>query len=140
MRSLSKLQPWSLFLLRIVLGTAMLYHGWSKVVPAHGFFHGHPYAALDAYSQTIVAMGLPHVLGYVSALTEFLGGIFLITGFLTRFAAFMVAGNMLVAIIEVNIHKGYTGSEYSLALMVMALLLVTTGSGALSLDRRMGIS
>ena len=140
MRSLSKLQPWTLFLVRIVIGVAMVYHGYPKAVPAHGLFRGHPYAALEAYAGHVVSLGLPRWVGYVSALTEFVGGLFLVFGFLTRFAALMVAADLLLELVVVNLHRGYAGSEYNLALIVMALLLVTTGSGAASLDRRMGLS
>ena len=52
---------------------------------------------------------MPYWLGYVSAFTEFAGGIILIIGFLTRFAAFMIAINMVFAIIMVNRHHGYPG-------------------------------
>jgi uncharacterized membrane protein YphA (DoxX/SURF4 family) len=40
----------------------------------------------------------------------------------------------------VNIHGGYGGAQYTLALIPMALMLVVAGSGALSLDRRFGLS
>ena len=137
-RRLNQLQPWAVFLLRIALGASMLYHGWPKVVPAS--LHGSLIAPMDNFARFVVSLGMPHWLGYVSALTEFVGGIFLLLGFLTRFSAFMVAGNMLVALITVNLHHGYAGSEYTLALIAIALTLVTTGSGALALDRRFGLS
>ena len=79
-------------------------------------------------------------IGYISALTEFIGGILLILGLLTRFAAFMVACNMLGAILLVTRHHGYTGSEYPLALLVIALMLLFYGAGTLALDRRFGLS
>jgi putative oxidoreductase len=83
---------------------------------------------------------MPYWLGYVSALTEFIGGIFLIFGLLTRVAAFMVAINMLFAILLVNRHHGYAGSEYTLALFVIAMMLTFCGAGAFALDRRLGLS
>ncbi len=77
-RALARLQPWTIFLLRITLSVAMLYNGRSKVIPAGGLFHGHLTSAMDRYAAYVVSLGLPHFLGYVSALTEFLGGICLI--------------------------------------------------------------
>ena len=47
---------------------------------------------------------------------------------------------MLVAIVKVDIHHGYAGSQYGLALLVMALMLLVAGSGAMSLDRRFNLS
>ncbi len=137
-RWLNQLQPWGIFLIRIVLGVAMLYHGWPKVVPATGI-HGNHLAALDHHAQFVQSLGLPRWLGYVSALTECVGGIFLILGFLTRFCALLVTINMVVAIATVNIHHGYTGSAYSLALAAMAFLLILTGCGKAGVDRRLGL-
>ena len=138
-RRLSRLQPWAVCLLRLVLGIAMTSHGYQKLMPS-SFHTAHPLAGADRFAQYIVSLGLPRWLGYVSVATESLGGILLILGLLTRFAALMVAGNMAVAIALVTLHKGYPGSEYALALLAMALLLVTTGSGSFAIDRRQGIA
>lgn len=138
-RWLSTLQPWGALFLRLTLGAAMMFHGYGKVVPAHGL-HGSPLAAMDHFSKAVAGMGVPPWLGYVSALTEFVGGLFLVLGLLTRFAAFMVTINMAVALVLVDRHKGYSGSEYALALMVMAFMLVCYGPGAAALDRRIGLS
>jgi putative oxidoreductase len=139
-RNLNKLQPWALMLLRLTLGVAMLFHGWEKLIPAGGLHRTHPLAGIDAFARFVAELGLPAWLGYVSIATEFVGGAFVIVGLLTRFWAFLIAGNMLVALWKVNLHHGYGGSEYTLALITMALMLVVAGSGALSLDRRFGIS
>jgi putative oxidoreductase len=137
--SLNSLQPWGAFFLRLVLGVAMISHGYGKVIPASGL-HGHAFAALDHHSHYVVSLGLPYWLGYVSALTEFLGGILILIGLFTRFAAFMIACNMLVAVLLVTRHHGYSGSEYALALFVIALMLLFTGAGVLALDRRIGFA
>lgn len=139
-RSLSKLQPWALTLLRLVLGVSMLYHGWEKLIPAGGLSRGHPLAGVESFTHFVTTLGLPYWLGYVSVVTEFLGGALLILGLLTRLSGLLIAINMLVAIWTVNMRHGYSSSEYSLALVSMALMLVVAGSGALSLDRRLGIS
>jgi putative oxidoreductase len=139
-KSLNSLQPWGAFLLRFVLGCAMIYHGYDKVIPHGGFHGGNTFSALDRHSHFVVSLGLPYWLGYVSALAEFLGGILLLLGLLTRFAAFMVACNMLVAIVMVNRHHGYSGSEYSLALLVIAIMLLFYGAGTLALDRKIGFA
>jgi putative oxidoreductase len=139
-KSLNSLQPWGAFLLRLVLGIAMVYHGYDKVIPAGGFHGGNTFSALNHHSHFVASLGLPYWLGYVSALTEFVGGILLILGLLTRFAAFLVAINMLIALILVNRHHGYAGSEYSLALFAIAVMLIFTGAGAVALDRKIGFA
>jgi putative oxidoreductase len=128
---LNSLQPFGALLLRLVLGAAMVFHGYDKVVPHGGLNHHVHYVA---------SLGLPYWLGYVSAFTEFAGGILLLLGLLTRFAAFLVSINMLVALALVNRHHGYPGSEYSLALLVIATMLLFYGAGAASLDRKINFS
>lgn len=136
-RWLDSLQPLGALLLRLVLGAAMVYHGYGKVVPPNGL-HGSPLAALEYFSHFVASLGLPPWLGYVSALTEFLGGGLLVLGLFTRFSAFLIAINMTVALVTVNLHKGYPASEYPLALLAMALMLLFYGAGAAALDRRFG--
>jgi putative oxidoreductase len=139
-KSLNNLQPWGAFLMRLVLGVAMMYHGYSKVVPAGGFHRGNTFSALDHYAHFVSSLGLPYWLGYISALTEFLGGLMIVLGLLTRFAAFLITCNMLVALMMVNRHHGYSGSEYSLALFVIALMLFLYGAGNLAMDRKIGFA
>jgi putative oxidoreductase len=139
-KSLNNLQPWGAFFLRLVLGIAMLYHGWSKVIPPGGFHGGNAFSAIERHSHYVASLGLPYWLGIVSALTEFVGGSLLLLGLFTRFAAFLVAVNMLVALIMVNRHHGYSGSEYSLALLVIALMLFFYGAGVCALDRKIGFA
>lgn len=137
---LNSLQPWGAFLLRLVLGVAMVYNGWGKVIPAGGFHSHNTFAALDHHAKFVSSLGLPFFLGYVSALTEFIGGFLLILGLLTRFAALMIAGNMIVALLTVNVRHGYSGSAYTLSLTVIALMLLFYGGGKLALDRRIGFA
>jgi putative oxidoreductase len=130
-KSLNGLQPFGALLLRLVLGAAMIFHGYDKVI-----LHG----GLNHHVHYVASLGLPYWLGYVSAFTEFAGGILLVIGLLTRFAAFLVSINILVALIMVTRHHGYAGSEYSLALFVIAAMLLFYGAGALALDRKIGFA
>ncbi len=135
---LSSLEPWGATLLRVVLGVAMVYHGYGKVIPPHGL-HGDWTEAMRHHAHFVATLGMPAWLGYVSALTEFVGGILLVLGLLTRLAAFLVAGNMAVALCTVTLHHGYAGSEYPIALLAIAVMLVFTGAGEMALDRRFGL-
>lgn len=140
MRTLARLQPWTLLLLRLAIGFSMVYHSHEKVFTAESLHSGHYLAPMQYFNQFVAHLGLPAWLGYVSTITEFFGGLFLLAGLFTRFWAFMVAGNMLVALITVNMHHGYPGSEVTLALIAMSLMLVTAGSGKLALDRHFGLT
>lgn len=114
---------------RLVLGSIMLAHGWTKVIPR---------GSLYTFAHMVAHMGLPYWLGYVAAFTEFFGGILLILGLLTPLAAFAVAIDMAVAIVKVHLHHGLTGPggfEFPLSLLALALLLLADGPGFLAIDR-----
>src|ERR1700722_16346992 len=72
------LTEWGVFFLRLTLGFIFLMHGGQKVL---GWFGGHQLADSAA---GIAKMGIPSALAYLSILTEFVGGILLIIGALTR--------------------------------------------------------
>lgn len=128
---LNSLQPLGALILRLALGLSMTVHGYQKVVP-----HG----ALNHYAHYIVTLGIPYWLGYVSAFTEFVGGMLLVIGLLTRFAAALVAINMLVALFAVGIHQGFGIYNYIVALAAIAIMLVSYGAGAMALDRKIGFA
>lgn len=139
-KSLDNLQPWGAFFLRLILGAAMLYHGYSKVVPAGGFHGGNTFAAMEHHSRFVASLGLPYWMGIVSAMTEFVGGALVLLGLFTRFAALLISINMLVAVVMVTRHHGYAGSEYALALLGIALMLSFHGAGVYALDRKLGFA
>jgi putative oxidoreductase len=128
---LNSLQPLGALILRLALGLSMTVHGYQKVVP-----HG----AMNHYAHYIVTLGIPYWLGYVSAFTEFVGGMLLVIGLLTRFAAALVAINMLVALFAVGIHQGFGIYNYIVALAAIAIMLVSYGAGAMALDRKIGFA
>jgi putative oxidoreductase len=128
---LNSLQPFGALLMRLALGVSMAVHGYEKVIP-----HG----ALNHYAHYIASLGIPFWVGYISAYTEFAGGILLILGLLTRFAAAMVAINMLVAFFYVGIHQGFGIYNYILALAALGIMLTFSGAGALAIDRKVGFA
>ena len=128
---LNSLQPVGALLMRLILGLSMAVHGYQKVVPT---------GALHHHAHYVVTLGLPYWLGYVSAFTEFIGGLFLIIGLFTRLAAALVAINMLTAFATVGIHQGFGIYNYILALAALAIMLLFYGAGALALDRKIGFA
>jgi putative oxidoreductase len=128
---LNKFQPCGALIMRLVLGISIAMYGYQKVVP-----HG----ALTRHVHMVVGMGLPSVLGYVSAYTELIGGILLILGLFTRLAAALIAINMLVAFFTVSIHHGLGSFDYTLAFAAIAIMLLFYGPGALAIDRKIGFS
>jgi putative oxidoreductase len=130
-RWLNSLQPWGALLLRLALGSSMAVHGYQKVVP-----HG----ALNHFAHYVTTLGIPSWLGYVSAFTEFVGGMLLIVGLFTRLAALFVAVNMLVAFVTVGVREGFGIYSYIAALAAIAFMLLFYGAGKLALDRKIGFA
>lgn len=125
-RILENMQPFALLVLRAVLGLVMVAHGWLKVDGGMAEFKGF-----------LATIGVPGWMGYVSAYAELVGGILLIIGLLTRFAAFTVFINMLVAVVKVHWKNGLLGAagyQFPLALAAMAFAIIFFGGGSISLD------
>lgn len=119
-----------LLLVRLVMGTAFVFHGWPKI---HNPLHW-----MDALRDS----GMPSVLQALAALSEFGGGIALILGLLTPLAALGIGGTMSVAIglVHLPMHHPFVssapGPSYELPAMYLAaaILLLLIGPGKLSLD------
>jgi putative oxidoreductase len=129
LRYLDRLQPLAVLVVRLALGLIMLAHGYHKV-----------FGGLHRHAQLVASLGMPGWLGYVSAFTEFLGGILILVGLFTRVAAFAVCVDLAVAIWKVHWHNGLLGShegpgyEFPLALAAMAFALIFLGAGAIAFD------
>lgn len=117
-------------ILRLTLGVVFFMHGAQKVL---GWYGG---GGLEGTAQFMNSLGIPTFMAYVSSFWEFLGGIFLIVGFLTRIWALGLVINMIVAMQLA--HSGFFvsqgGIELALVLMVMALAVTLLGSGRYSID------
>jgi putative oxidoreductase len=92
-------EPWSLLPLRIVVGVVFLVHGGQKL-----FVFG-----LAGFAGYLGKLGLEPAPFWSVVVTavEFLGGIAVLVGFLTRWAALFLAVDMLVAIFTVHLPKGF---------------------------------
>lgn len=124
---------------RFVLGIVFFAHGAQKVL---GWFGGQGFTlTMATFTER---MGIPPFLAVLAILAEFLGGIGLILGLLSRIAAFGICVNMLVAIFKVHGANGLfmnwagnqrgEGFEFHLLAIAVAVLVMARGAGALSLD------
>jgi putative oxidoreductase len=146
LRDLFSTNPdWTLTAIRVILGAVFFAHGAQKML---GWFGGH------GLKETLRTMReflhLPVPLGLLAVTTEFLGGVGLMVGLLSRVAAIGICITMLSAIVMVHGRNGLFmnwfgdrkghGFEYHLLAIALAIAIVVRGSGAASLDRLLYIS
>jgi putative oxidoreductase len=129
-----------LAVLRLVLGVIFFAHGAQKAL---GWFGGAGFTNTMGFFTE--GMHIPAAFAFLAIMAEFLGGLGLILGFLTRIAAFGVFVNMIVAILIVHSPNGFfmnwsgaqkgEGIEYHLLVLAITVVLMLRGAGAWSVDR-----
>src|ERR1700726_4834987 len=126
--------------LRLVLGIVFFAHGAQKML---GWFGGYGFSGTMGFFTG--AMHIPAVFAFLAIAAEFFGGLGLIFGLLTRFAAFGIFCDMTVAVAMIHHQFGlfmnWTGTqkgegyEFHLLVLAITLFLMIRGAGAASIDR-----
>ena len=125
---------WTDFLLligRVLLGWIFISSGWRKLMD------------IPAFVQTMPRRGLPNFLGYVAPPVEFVGGICLLLGFATRYAALVML--LFVIIASFSSHRYWAVEPAQVAnqsshfwnnvsMKGGLVLLFITGAGRYALD------
>jgi putative oxidoreductase len=132
-------------ILRLVLGIVFFAHGAQKTF---GWFGGSGFSGTMAFFTG--AMHIPAPFAFLAIAAEFLGGLGLLLGFVTRIAALGIGVTMLVAIVTVNSAVGFfmnwfgtqrgEGYEYHLLVLAMTTFLMIRGAGAFSVDRALTVA
>lgn len=126
-RSPSARQPsLGLAALRVTVATLFIRHGAQKLF-IYGFV-----GVTGAFTQ--MGVPFPGVTGPFIAVLEFFGGIALLIGLLTRLIAFGLAFDMVVAILLVQLKRGFSGYELEFTLLGSSVALALSGAGMFSVD------
>lgn len=125
--------------LRLALGSVFIGHGAQKLF---GWWGGPGFQATARSFESELGLAPGALHAALAGGGEFFGGILIVLGFLTRFAAAQAAVIMGVAIWTVHRSSFFApaGMEYPLTLLLVALALVFTGGGAVSIDARLAKS
>lgn len=126
--------------LRLMLGVVFFPHGMQKLL---GWYGGYGFSgSMGFFTDTL---GIPALFAFLAIMAEGLGSLGLLSGFLTRVAAFGVTVNMLVAVPMLHWQHGFfmnwfgnqkgEGFEYHLLVIAIGIALMIRGGGALSVDR-----
>ena len=118
-------------LIRVGLAAVFIIHGWGKVADPSGI--------IGVMGR--LGIPLPTIAGWIIAIFEFGGGILVLLGLYTRIGAAAIAVVMLGAMFSVKFAKGFVGGwEFDLVLLLMALSLLLSGPGNISVDYRLNQS
>ncbi|WP_409478902.1 DoxX family protein [Pseudobdellovibrio sp. HCB154] len=113
----------ALLLVRILMGVALIMHGWGKIQT--------PFSWMGPDAP------VPGILQFLAALSEFGGGIALLLGLLTSLAMLGLFFTMAVAVHMHAVIKGdpfVGGYELAALYLVLAIMFIITGPGKFALD------
>jgi putative oxidoreductase len=126
--------------LRLVLGMVFFAHGAQKAL---GWFGGYGFSGTIGFFTGM--LHIPALFAVLAIAAEFLGGLGLIVGLLTRVAAFGIFCNMVVAVAMIHHQFGFfmnwagtqkgEGFEFHLLVLAITIFLMIRGAGAVSVDR-----
>ena len=118
----------AILLLRLWLGAMLIYHGQGKI-----------FGNMERFIHGVSNMGFPapEVYGWAAALTEFVGGILIASGFFTRPAASFAICTMFVAGFIRHSADPFGRKELAFTYLVMAAVVLIAGPGKFSIDRKM---
>ncbi len=110
--------------LRASIGAIFIVHSLKKFDPS--------------WQEWLTSIGMPPEMQLPIALAEFIGGILLITGVLTRVTGSIFAVILLGAIFHIRWENGFFvskgGWEWDLAMLAIVLAIVVTGHGRISIS------
>jgi putative oxidoreductase len=127
------LAPYAVTILRVLVGVTFLLHGFPKIANIGGF----------AGFLTSLGVPAPGLFAFLVVALEVGGGLLLILGLATRWVSLLFVIQMLVTTLLVKLPSagfiapqgGGAGAELDLLLLAAALILLTQGSGPLSIER-----
>ena len=128
--SLTRFRDWGLLFLRVALGALFIYaYGWRKLAGGVALWR----EVGSAVHHVGIHFGFVFW-GLMAALSETLGNVLVILGFLFRPACIMLLCTMLVAA-TTTLSKGVAASSHPLELAIVYFSLIFIGPGKYSADK-----
>ena len=131
--SLDKYRDIGLLILRMGLGCMFLFHGGPKL-----FGGPEKWEKVGGAMATFGIQLMPAFWGFMAAISEFLGGICIISGLFFRPACILLAITMTVAASRhLNQGDGLSGASHAIEDGIVFLSLILIGPGKYSLDEKL---
>ena len=131
----SKELSWIILLttIRVWLGYRMITASYSSVIDI--IFHPKERAFFEKWFGQELHFPMPLVMAFLAKGSELLGGVLLVGGLFTRFAAGLVAFTMFIATITANLGENFTiDGGFTISYFLFAWIFILTGGGKFSLD------
>ena len=124
-------QDFLLLLGRVLLGWIFILSGWRKLMD------------IPAFAASMPRRDLPTFLGYIAPFVEFVGGILLVVGLATRYAALLMLLFVIIATFSSHRYWNYPEAKRAnqnshfwknISMMGGTVLLFVTGAGRYAVD------
>src|SRR5688500_18732645 len=121
------------FALRLFVGFVLIYGTQDNVFSAE---------RMREFRDCLPRNGFPAPLAsaYLSAYAQFLCGILIGIGLLTRWAALVMMVNFVAALLMVHVSQPFAANIAPLAMLFGAIFLLFYGAGPFSVDGRIGVA
>jgi uncharacterized membrane protein YphA (DoxX/SURF4 family) len=113
---------WVLLVVRIILGTCLIYYGWPKIKDPR------------ANARDFIGMGFKPgwLWGSIAILTEFFGGLAILSGIWVELGAALFGFQMMIGTLwKRKNNVPYTDYSYDLLLFALCITLMRLGAGTL---------
>ena len=107
---------------------------WSPVDKNLGLFEVAFWFPNDVANYGGIFKMFPNFFAWIGAFSEAIGGIFLLLGFQTRIASFLIMCTMLVAIFMQQINNGMWNCLPAMGFLWISIFAMITGSGRFGID------
>lgn len=125
-------------LLRLVIGSIFLAHGWPKVFGDPEGTHGRAGTGRLLATKQVP---IPHLAAWAVGISEVGGGLLVLVGFLTRLALVPLSVILFGAVVVVKWKRGFVeGWDWPFALLGACVASLLLGPGTVSLDALLGFA
>tara|TARA_B100000989_G_scaffold14855_1_gene9918 strand:- start:192 stop:653 length:462 start_codon:yes stop_codon:yes gene_type:complete len=129
-----KFSPLTYPIIRLVVGIMMIPHGYGKLFNESGIERTAKFFSSISIEPSVF-------FAWYVGIIEFVGGICVAIGFLTRLFSIQLVGILFVATFIVHFNNGFLwikgGYEYPLMWMIIMIAVTFRGGGKLSIDNQL---